>query len=973
MADKNTYLKYKRDQRLLVYWITNTSNQIIKTSAPGASIAINTTGKVSLATLKSLSELIAKYIKPIPPTIFRLFKSIIEARKNTHSQFLRIVASNPDPDIQKSNDAHRHWINGLTEAFNALGGESWLSEQKSNLDVADEDEEEVVFANKFSTLSLNVSAGEDQGHEDEDDNDDEEQVAATVRSKAKAGKKGKKGRRTRKPKTKVATAALTPCLDEVPLESYRIIEDETGIITDYLMATYSFVRQWVELRHYLQGVWRDVAYNGLNSAVAATLSNIAIAMIKDTQSQIFVDFPGHESFETIMKTITRGDPDKAQGMFQMELHQTCTDGSSDLVEASELDVREEFLIHSYQNLVDFMTDFQKTHSGKPTKNMSKEIRDWDPTLDLERATKEQRLRWRRSYTINWLYDLVNINSSIVVQRRTLRGQKIPLETVDWSETGPWHFHRRLFGITEFAGEITHFAVQKPGAKIQSSILPHHVFQLQCIVDSLTVSRGWSFHILVGHVLGSPASEFRPRRDVDLFMDRDQDKPMSGYCTGVEVLSQCFEKDAMLHGDPQRHEKINTMLHGLRDDFVNWLGESKYMYGLATIPPSRFSHINANGLWEYSPFLCGAGLMEALELAYGMGLAMWDRVPEPLCVIHLHNMLVQKGYISQPVGLYDTFEKLFAESFYANGKAPTSNFEKAFEARVGPPRSRRETFRRRQLGRQVAKYATDVHGLLDSNTNRFFQAKSFLRLYRAARWVPDRIPDEDIPIPSILGLFRLTEAKRVTDPVTGRIALEDIDLVKRARSVGMDDRSIIEISSQWASLEHEQTIDPKVLESIKTNMPEGYEAKGLGVSTSLLHSTPRKSVLGIAQYLEALKLDIFGEICGDTRPVLSVNYVMVLVCFMILFMRIEDELKSRRNPLWVQAYEGNTAITREKRLSLTALVLAQEDEECMQVMADAFQNLRLGFKGYIYWDDLYKEGSKMEQNSDPFGLDTCMVM
>ena len=37
--------------------------------------------------------------------------------------------------------------------------------------------------------------------------------------------------------------------------------------------------QWVELRHYLQEVWHNVAYNGLNSAVTGTISNIAVGMI----------------------------------------------------------------------------------------------------------------------------------------------------------------------------------------------------------------------------------------------------------------------------------------------------------------------------------------------------------------------------------------------------------------------------------------------------------------------------------------------------------------------------------------------------------------------------------------------------------------------------------------------------------------------------------------------------------------------
>jgi len=67
-------------------------------------------------------------------------------------------------------------------------------------------------------------------------------------------------------------------------------------------------------------VWREVSYGGLNSAVSGVLSNMAVATVKQTESAIFVDFPGHESYEILMKTITRGDLDKAHGMFHMNLH-----------------------------------------------------------------------------------------------------------------------------------------------------------------------------------------------------------------------------------------------------------------------------------------------------------------------------------------------------------------------------------------------------------------------------------------------------------------------------------------------------------------------------------------------------------------------------------------------------------------------------------------------------------------------------
>lgn len=163
-----------------------------------------------------------------------------------------------------------------------------------------------------------------------------------------------------------------------------------------------------------------------------------------------------------------------------------------------IDVREQFLIYAFEDLRDFVTDFQKTHSGKPTKRMLAEIANWDPNFNLRNASEKERIKWRRSYTINWLYDLVNVFSAIVVQRNTMKGENHDLSRVDWSVQGPWNVHRRLFGLNEFAGTVTSLAMQKPGTDISKKILPHHVFQLQCIVDSMTASHGWLLSGLRGH-------------------------------------------------------------------------------------------------------------------------------------------------------------------------------------------------------------------------------------------------------------------------------------------------------------------------------------------------------------------------------------------------------------------------------------------------------------------------------------------
>lgn len=342
MADHNTYLKYKRDERYLVYWIIHASAHITKEFPSNSIEGTTLTGAISLSMLKSLSELISKHIDPIPITIFRLFGSVIDARKKTQRFYLQSTTSDPDPEIQQSNVSHQHWIEGLTEAFNLLGGETWQKgkQRKSNTsDTFDEDEELVIFSNTFSMLSLDSQTeGGGEGDADADGGEEDAGIPEAAihqtarRSKQKPSKKGNKNKRGQKPKTKGNTVESTSGsapqeIPEIPLESYCIIKDETGMITDYLMAVYSITDQLIRLRHELQGAWYSVAYQGMNTAVASSLCKVAIGIIKDAQFQIFVEFPGNDSFDTVMQTLTRGDPDNAKGRFGLSINRFNPDGT----------------------------------------------------------------------------------------------------------------------------------------------------------------------------------------------------------------------------------------------------------------------------------------------------------------------------------------------------------------------------------------------------------------------------------------------------------------------------------------------------------------------------------------------------------------------------------------------------------------------------------------------------------------------
>ena len=104
-------------------------------------------------------------------------------------------------------------------------------------------------------------------------------------------------------------------------------------------------------------------------------------------------------------------------------------------------------------------------------------------------------------------------------------------------------------------------------------------------------------------------------------------------------------------------------------------------------------------------------------------------------------------------------------------------------------------------------------------------------------------------------------------------------------------------------------------------------------------------------MRILKFDVLNEISSELGPRSGLNYIFVAVHFMLLFDRIEEKLKRLRNPLWVEAYENNPSMMREKRALLIGLVLAAEDEECMKAMAQVFEELRAGFMANIYWKAL----------------------
>ncbi|KFY43601.1 hypothetical protein V494_01901 [Pseudogymnoascus sp. VKM F-4513 (FW-928)] len=891
MADHNSYLAYKRDTRRLIYWMIHASNSIIK-STPAISIqeaaptTLNTTGEIRISALVPTSKLIASHISPVPSTVYRLFQSVIAVRTATHSLFQRTVSKTLDPEIERSNATHKYFIDTLTEAFESLGGKLWASQEKSKAaSPVEEDEDEA-----------SDDPVEDVPHE-------KPRAKNPKRRPVNKGKKGKRGKKAKgKPKSGADDSA-----DEMPLESYHIIEDTSGLITDYLIA--------------------------------------------QTEAAIFVDFPGgHESYETVTNTITRGDPDNAQDTLHLRLYAIEeADVAGEEIPDTVVDIKEELMIYAYRDLLDFITDYQKTRSGKPTKSMLSQIRNWDPKYDLQNASKEQRITWPKD----------------------AMGQKLNLETIDWSSKGPYADYRTLFGLTDFAGEITSFAMQKPGTDVRQKIFPRHVFQVQCIVDSFTVCRGWSLDTYKGHVLSAPAQEFRSPRDVDRFLDREHKGFGYGYSMGVTALGDVFEKDAIKFDDPTRNRYAFHLLECLHDEFLSSLGESAFVNAKKTIPSSRFSNTNANGLWEYSPYLSGVGLVEALGLSYSFGFTMWEKIHEPTCVIHLYNMLVQKGYITQKTGLYAALIETFPMMFFVGGKAPTSDFFKAFTSACGKSTSDRTYSQRNAIRRNVLRTTGNYYDYLDVKANRMFNRSSFLRLYYDADWVPERIPDEDLPQGSMLGLLRMCQSKTLLEPAAGEAATGETPLISHAIAEGVSDQMLHIVSEKLEKRRIRAAGAPNTLIPPEIGRNDSSMTKYMQGGSGKRNWMPNN-----LDMLEILKVDIFNDVCGK-RPFSAMNYIWATTQMTLQFGKIESELERVQNVSYLRAYGRSASMAPQKRVSLVALLFAEPDEECMEIMAKVFQEEPAQVEDHLYWD-LHLHEPKLGTSDGDHKIDdgndaSCTVM
>lgn len=185
---------------------------------------------------------------------------------------------------------------------------------------------------------------------------------------------------------------------------------------------------------------------------------------------------------------------------------------------------------------------------------------------------------------------------------------------------------------------------------------------------------------------------------------------------------------------------------------------------------------------------------------------------------------------------------------------------------------------------------DIQGYLNVKGNRLFTYQSTLTSYRHANWDPMRIPDSDVPVTSYLGAIPISQTAQLVDEETGETRFTDTDLVKRARAQGMDDTTLLSISSKIQRVKASK--GASLSEAVQLCLPEIYPTITRGQptknTTECSSTKGEDAVLSGVELLKLLRWDVFSDVCGEP-PRSGMNYIWIMARLMMVFTQIENHL------------------------------------------------------------------------------------
>ena len=618
-----------RDSSLFVYWVSRTVHSIVNhtyntrpdrlpqmlrqlqgfeskqdgSETPRADPA--TLGFFTQTRLYGFCWFISIHMDCVPMPIIALFLNVIKTRVAAFTTWKALFARHPCINAAPAFKSFVVDIRGLWEIFNALGdlalAETTLAGRDipfiSSNDIPCSEEDVLAFLDR-DKFPIRFR---------------ENQTRCHSKSKAKFEADLYKLKAILPPED----LSLNYFVIGTPAPANSIL----GKLNDFGMASYDLSKEFVRLRMYLQDIWREVAYGGLNSTVGAIIGTAALDLIEKYYSDIV---PGHRclTYMAFIQCLTGYlyyDSESYVPSFSTSAYRfRKTDGSCfKLFDAQSVDLKETFMIYTFESLVEFLSDFRATQDGKPTKAMAKRLQNWDHTIDLMSLTREEYIQWRHLYTIKLLYTL-----------------------------GP-------DCLTSTVAYLANLRPPPPKDFIRCRLMPVDVFVLQCLVDSFTVSRGYSYNPLTGPTLtqAPPADVFLPARDLALFL-------------GVKLDSTTNEAAGMyqqVENPPKKLRNALFVCHRIKD----------FQSGRNGHDNDR-DHEWSEFAWvcSRSPQECAGVLVQALRSVHSTSTVFhFGFYHEPVLLVHLHNMLFHEGYLTTPSQAIFALQKHFDALLPEEAKPP----------------------------------------------------------------------------------------------------------------------------------------------------------------------------------------------------------------------------------------------------------------------------------------------------------------
>ncbi|OBS27905.1 hypothetical protein FPOA_01846 [Fusarium poae] len=949
MISPSLYEKYKKDTQDFIHWLANEYIALFVSNQRNLGLTpqrpqFDFKHPPKVNDLVPLAEYIVGQNQPVPYHVFSALASAIHKRSVATASYTAQVGATADPNQAASDAGHQHFTNVLTQCRHILGGDGWVRDNIRDSTEPSIERVQEELSSRFKALIVQDA---------EASSEEEEQASSSRPRQQRRSGKGKGKKRGKVNKGKGKQPAREEVYQEISMESLRNIDGQDAMTINYVIAVHSAAQQWIELRHCVQSLWHQVAYQNLNTAVAAASSKVAVSMVQRTNAAIFADFTGNDSYLTIVNALARGDIDNAQGTFQVEI----SDAVGGVVRTRTIsDVKEQFLYNTYLALKGFLDDFRINRTGKPTTKLKRTLATWDPTVILANLSHDDRMTWRRIYIIKWLYDLVNVSSAIQLKKNRDSADPKSLQYVDW--TGD--HERTIFGLNEFAVDITRMAMQERNFQVETLIQLHHVFQLQCIVDSFTVSRGWYIPMEeTVHDVAEPA-DLQATRDIDVFLDRHEKFITRGYRGSIFKMNLDLEISCE---DFSHFQNLLDSINLSGQEFHDYLGQHVYANTQAEarknwdgIAPSRFGPANANGLHTYSPYLCGAGLEEALSISYKQMMWLWQVMREPVLIIHMYNFLKQRGYFREPIPLWETLAILFKTGVFRSlEEDDKANSATALKTLM-------------HMKRDLAvSNKENIHKSFDITTCYNFNRQSALSAYRKANWNPDQVTldqssDKDLSV--LLAMLHREDLEQTpTAPIgptenTNGAQSGTVDQVAPAGEISTTETTTGDDTSPIPGPSNPPRSKP---EPIK----EDSSRDAFFWANS----------------------DFLDDICGfnllkPKRPLSSINYASVTVAIVNSFCEMEARLKEAQNAMYsvyrdrhhpnyhrgkrAQAvYERGTLFVHALDLYRTPEQEKREPmdpgaKEVLQIAADVLEADQRRIWQFTYWNDMTQaDYDKME--------------